>query len=379
VIAAHTPVQRPRDARLLIVDASGRIRHSARDAFVGLLKPHDLVIANDAATLPASLHGRHAPSGAVVEVRLAGRPSLALEFERASARPRQSGSERVAAEAGRSLLTADVHRFVAVVFGAGDFRTRTEDRPLPPKLAPGDRLELGPLSATVESLLDHPRLVSLRFDGAARDIWAGLATHGRPIQYAHVPAPLALWDVWTPIAAMPVAFEPPSAGFVLDWASIRAMHRRGVAFATLTLAAGISSTGDPDLDRRLPFDEPYRIPASTAAAIHEARRQGGRVVAIGTTVVRALEHAASGDGVQAGEGVANQRLGPASELRVVDAILSGTHEPDSSHYQLLRAFADDVTLADATAALEASGYRTHEFGDSVFVERRNRVVRQIAA
>jgi S-adenosylmethionine:tRNA ribosyltransferase-isomerase len=242
------------------------------------------------------------------------------------------------------------------------------------------RTALGPLSATVESLLDHPRLVSLRFDGAARDIWAGLATHGRPIQYAHVPAPLALWDVWTPIAAMPVAFEPPSAGFVLDWASIRAMHRRGVAFATLTLAAGISSTGDPDLDRRLPFDEPYRIPASTAAAIHEARRQRGRIVAIGTTVVRALEHAAGRDGVvPPGEGVANQRLGPASELRVVDAILSGTHEPDSSHYQLLRAFADDVTLADATAALEASGYRTHEFGDSVFVERRNRVVRQVAA
>jgi S-adenosylmethionine:tRNA ribosyltransferase-isomerase len=353
VIAAHTPVQRPRDARLLIVDAFGRIRHSARDAFVGLLKPHDLVIANDAATLPASLRGRHTPSGVVVEVRLAGRASLD---------------------------TVDVHRFVAVVFGAGNFRSRTEDRPPPPKLAPGDRLELGPLSATVESLLDHPRLVSLRFDGTAHDIWAGLARHGRPIQYAHVPTPLALWDVWTPIAAMPVAFEPPSAGFVLDWASIRAMHRRGVAFATLTLAAGISSTGDVELDRRLPFDEPYRIPASTAAAIHDARGQGGRVVAIGTTVVRALEHAAARDGaVHPGEALADQRVGPASELRVVDAILSGTHEPDSSHYQLLRAFADDATLADATAALEASGYRTHEFGDSMFVERRNRVVRQVAA
>jgi len=353
VIAATTPVQRPRDARVLIVDACGRIRHSARDAFVGLLHPHDLVIANDAATLPASLHGRHAASGAGVEVRLAGRASLDA---------------------------ADVHRFMAVVFGAGDFRTRTEDRPLPPKLAPGDRLELGALSATVESMLDHPRLVSLHFDGPARDIWAGLAAHGRPIQYAHVPAPLALWDVWTPIAAVPVAFEPPSAGFVLDWASIAAMKRRGVAFATLTLAAGISSTGDVELDRRLPFDEPYHIPASTAAAILEARRQGGRVVAIGTTVVRALEHAAARDGVvHPGEALANQRLGPASSLRVVDAILSGTHEPDSSHYQLLRAFADDATLADASAALEASGYRTHEFGDSMFVERRNRVVRQVAA
>jgi S-adenosylmethionine:tRNA-ribosyltransferase-isomerase (queuine synthetase) len=353
VIAAQAPVQRPRDARLLIIDAHGHIRHAARSGFVELLNPHDLVIANDAAPLPASLHGQHAASGAVVEVRLAGRASLD---------------------------TADVHRFVAVVFGAGDFRTRTEDRPLPPELAPGDRLELGSLSATVESLLDHPRLVSLHFDGPARDIWAGLAAHGRPIQYAHVPAPLALWDVWTPIAAMPVAFEPPSAGFVVDWASIRAMQRRGVVFATLTLAAGISSTGDAELDRRLPFDEPYRISASTAAAILEARRQGGRVTAIGTTVVRALEHAAARDGVvHPGEALANQRLGPASSLRAVDAILSGTHEPDSSHYQLLRAFADDATLADAAAELDAHAYRTHEFGDSIFIERRNRLVSQVAA
>src|SRR5262245_39833616 len=352
MISANEPVQRPRDARLLIVDAFGHMRQIARSGFVELLNPHDLVIANDAATLPASLHGRHAPSGAVVEVRLAGRATLDA---------------------------ADVHRFVAVVFGAGDFRTRTEDRLPPPTTAPGDRLELGPLSATVESLLDHPRLVSLRFDGAARDIWAGLASHGRAIQYAHLPAPLALWDVWTPIAAMPVAFEPPSAGFVLDWASIRAMQRRGVAFATLTLAAGISSTGDAELDRRLPFDEPYRIPASTAAAILQARRQGGRVVAIGTTGGRAPEHAAARDGVvHSGDGLATQRVGPASSLRVVDAILSGTHEPDSSHYQLLRAFAGDAALAAATAALEALEYRTHEFGDSVLIERRNRMVRAAA-
>jgi len=353
VIAAATPAQRPRDARLLIVDAHGHIRHAARNGFIALLNRHDLVVANDAATLPASLHGRHASRGAEIEVRLAGRASLAA---------------------------ADVHRFLAVAFGAGDFRTRTEDRPPPPSLAPGDRLELGPLSATIESLVDHPRLIWLRFDGSAREIWAGLAQHGRPIQYAHVPTALELWDVWTPIAGTPAAFEPPSAGFALDWASIRTMRERGVAFATVTLAAGISSTGDPALDRRLPFDEPYRIPDATAAAIRDARRRGGRIVAIGTTVVRALEHAAARDGVvHPGEGLANQRLGPASELRVVDAILSGTHEPDSSHYQLLRAFADDATLAEVTAALDAHAYRTHEFGDSIFIERRDRAVRRVAA
>jgi len=71
--------------------------------------------------------------------------------------------------------------------------------------------------------------------------------------------------------------------------------------------------------------------------------------------------------VRAGDALADQRLGPSSRLRLVHAVLSGTHEPSSSHYQLLRAFLDEGTLAAASAALEASGYRTHEFGDSVLV------------
>jgi len=89
--------------------------------------------------------------------------------------------------------------------------------------------------------------------------------------------------------------------------------------------------------------------------------------------VRALEQAAARDAVvRAGEGVATERIGPTSRLRVVDAILSGTHEPGSSHYELLRAFADEATLRRADRELEAGGYRTHEFGDSVLIERRAR-------
>ena len=108
-------------------------------------------------------------------------------------------------------------------------------------------------------------------------MWEGLARHGRPIQYAHMTAPLALWDVWTPIAGLPAAFEPPSASFALDWESLRAMRDRGVAFATITLAAGISSTGDPALDCRLPLDEPYRI--SDAAASAGSNPSGCRLTA----------------------------------------------------------------------------------------------------
>ena len=93
------------------------------------------------------------------------------------------------------------------------------------------------------------------------------------------------------------------------------------------------------------------------------------MIAIGTTVVRALEHSAGRDGVvHAGEGIADQRIETSSRLDVVDAILSGTHEPAGSHYQMLRAFAGDETLAAVDAELERGEYRTHEFGDSVLIQ-----------
>ncbi len=342
MLAAGVAVQRPKDAKLLAVDSCGNISHRARSEFIDLLIHGDLVIANDAATLPASLSGHHQRTGRSVEVRLAGRAAL-----------------------------DDIRRFSAVIFGAGDFRTRTEDRPEPPVLRVGDRLILGALTGTVAAILDHPRFISLAFEGPSERIWEGLARHGRPIQYAHVPMPLAVWDTWTAIAAPPVAFEPPSAGFLLDWKTLELMKARGILFRTLTHAAGISSTGDKDLDALLPFDEPYRIPHSTAVAIEHSQAFGGRIIAIGTTVLRALEHAASlFDGlVPPGEYVATQKIGPGTELRIVEAIVSGTHEPGTSHYELLRAFADDETLGRIDQELNAQGYRTHEFGDSLFLQR----------
>jgi S-adenosylmethionine:tRNA ribosyltransferase-isomerase len=349
MIAANTPVQRPNDAKLLAIGPGGVLKQLPRAVWVTVLRPGDLVIANDAAVLPASLHGIHERTGASIEVRLAGRESLATE---------------------------EVGRFWAIVFGAGDYHTRTEDRPAPPVLATGDQVRLGMLLGTVEPVPAHPRLVSLTFEGSPAAIWAGLAAHGRPIQYAHVPQPLALWDVWTPIAGPPAAYESPSAGFVLDWAGLARLRERGVGFATLTHAAGISSTGDLALDRWLPFDEPYRISETTAQAIRDTRARGGRIVAIGTTVVRALEHAAAEAGdelVRSGDGIATNVIGPHTRLRVVDALLTGTHDVDTSHYQLLRAFAGDALLAQAAAALESGAYRTHEFGDSVFVEAQRQV------
>src|SRR5215218_580051 len=138
MIAADSAVQRPPDAKLLVVDSQRNLIHVPRTAFVEFLRPNDLVIANNAATLPASLSGVHQQTGKTIEVRLAGR---------------------------RSLDPMDVKSFSAIVFGEGDFHLRTEDRPLPPRLRSGDTLVLGPLHATVEELLGHPRLVSLLFNG----------------------------------------------------------------------------------------------------------------------------------------------------------------------------------------------------------------------
>jgi S-adenosylmethionine:tRNA ribosyltransferase-isomerase len=223
----------------------------------------------------------------------------------------------------------------------------------------------------VRELLGHPRLVRLELDGTPDRVWAGIAEHGRPIQYAHVPEPLALWDVWTRIAARPVAFEAPSAGFLLDWGMLGRLGERGIRFATLTHAAGISSTGDAELDRRLPLDEPYHIPESTVRAILRVRERCGRVVAIGTSTTRALESAAAwASPIRAGDGLARLRIGPGTRLRVVDAIVTGVHEPGTSHHELLRAFAADEVLARAAVALEGHGYRTHEYGDSVLVHSR---------
>ena len=332
---------REASARLLVVGADGAMSVLARGALASLFSPGDLVVANSAATLPASLSGVHRATGQAIELRLAAWVKL-----------------------------GDPTCFVAVAFGAGDHCIRTEDRAPPPPLAAEDRLALGRLEAEAERRLDHPRLLRLRFLGDRAAIFNGLAHSGKPVQYAHVAEPLKLGDVWTAVAADPIAFEPPSAGFALGWRTLGTWRRRGVRFATISLAAGLSSTGDPVLDARLPFDEAFHVPERTAAAIAKTKREGGRIVAIGTTVVRALEAAAHlGGGVAAGYGIARGRIGKGSKLAVVDSLLTGTHEPGESHFELLRAFADDLVLALMSEALDRRRFRRHEFGDSVLVER----------
>jgi S-adenosylmethionine:tRNA ribosyltransferase-isomerase len=341
---ASDPRREREGARLLVVDAHGRASHHARAELPSLLRAGDLLVVNDAATLPASLHGTHLRTGAAIEVRLAAR--LTLD-------PRE------------------IRAWRAVVFGAGDWRARTEDRPAPPALRPGDRLALGrSLRAEVSDLDGHPRLALITFEGTASAVWEGIVREGALVQYSYLRAPLALWDAQTALAGPPVAVEPPSAGFVLTFAMLERLRARGVEIASLTHAAGLSSTGDPTLDARFPLPEPYAIPDATARAIERARAGGRRVVALGTTVVRAIESAAAFDGrVHAGPGIATLRLGPERPPRAIDAIVSGMHEPGTSHHFLLEGLASRDALLRAAAEAEDRGYLAHEFGDACLIER----------
>lgn len=327
-----TARHRRADARLLVLEASsGRLHdHSVVD-LPELLQAGDLLVLNDAATLPASLPALTA-SGEAVELRLVGGPP-------------------------------DGDEWPAVLLGAGDWRTRTEDRPTPPALVPGDRVAIAGGILEAEMVSRAPlssRLLRVRFDRTGAALWRALYRAGRPVQYAYHPFDLDLWTVQTVYAGRPWAAEMPSAGRPLDWHTLGALRQRGVLLAWLTHAAGLSSTGDPAIDAALPLPERFEIPPATAAAVERARADGRRVIAVGTTVVRALESAAR-TGVLAG--MTDLVIHPDTLLRAVDGVLTGIHAPGESHYEMLGAFAPPRALAGAARHADAGGYLPHELGD----------------
>ncbi len=333
---------RPRPAeelRILVVDgASGTMRVVPSVDLAALFEPGDLLVVNDAATLPASLAGR-TTQGDDIELRL------------------------VAHIADR--------RWIGALFGSGSFRMRTEDRPAPPRVDVGDRLVFGAgLEAIVEGLRpESPRLLEIQLTVADGDpsldrIWTALYRAGRPVQYAHVPEPLALWDVQNVYAGRPWAVEMPSAGRAIRARTFIELEERGVEIASVTHAAGLSSIGDASLDALLPLPERYEVTERTWEAIARARKRRGRVVAIGTSVARALEGGAR-DGRRSG--VTDLKIGPGTRRAIVDAVLTGVHEADTSHFALLGAFAKTSVLSRALTRAEEEGLLGHELGDACLV------------
>jgi S-adenosylmethionine:tRNA ribosyltransferase-isomerase len=210
-----------------------------------------------------------------------------------------------------------------------------------------------------------PRLVQLRWSGTPAQRFATLYRVGRPIQYSYVPEPLALWDVQTVFAGRPWAVEMPSAARPLSAQLLLRLRQRGIEIGRLTHAAGLSSTGDTLIDAALPLPERYEISEATVQLIERAQRRGGRVLAVGTSVVRALEDSALRHGhVQAGLANAELVLSASTPRRVTSGLLTGIHIPGESHYQLLQAFTDADTLARSVLLAQQRGYQAHEFGEA---------------
>lgn len=157
----------------------------------------------------------------------------------------------------------------------------------------------------------------------------------------------------------------PSAGSLLSGALLNRLQARGIALGRLTHAAGLSSSGEAALDARLPLPERSRIPARLAEQVERTRERGGRVVAVGTSVVRALEDNARANRgrLAAGERIATLRLDGAYQPQVVSGVLSGVHVPGGSHYDLLAAFAPQALLAEAGRRADREGFLAHEFGE----------------
>jgi S-adenosylmethionine:tRNA ribosyltransferase-isomerase len=238
---------------------------------------------------------------------------------------------------------------------------RTRARAPYPHAPVGARLEL-PGGAQAELLArfagsERLSVARIECDAPLEDY---LRLHGQPIRYGYVPERWPLEAYQTVFALEPGSAEMPSAGRPFTAELVTELVARGVLVAPVSLHTGVSSLerGEP------PFPERYRVPATTAALVNAVHGWGGRVIAVGTTVVRALETEAAADGtLSEGRGWTSLVVTPERGLRVSDGLLTGFHEGDSSHLQLLEAAAGAELLERSYRAARAHGYRWHEFGD----------------
>ena len=313
------------DVKLLVATRhDGAIFHRRFRDLPSILAPGDLVVVNTSATLPA----------AVAAARSDGSP-LRLHFSTPAPGRDESWWVVEAREAG----------------GVRPFRELTSGESL--SLEGGGRVEIAAPFARGTRLW----LARLDLGGPAEQY---LQAHGRPIRYGYVAEEWPLETYQNVYASEPGSAEMPSAGRPFTAELITRLVASGVAVAPVTLHSGVSS---PERDEP-PFPERFSVPDSTARLVNATHDWGGAVIAVGTTVVRALETVAAPDGtVEAGEGWTGLVITRERGIRAVDGVLTGWHEPRASHLDLLEAAAGRELLERSYEAALEHGYLWHEFGD----------------
>lgn len=348
--------------RLMVIDRAARsVEHGRFDEIGRWLRRGDLLVVNTSRTLPSAIAARRA-DGSIVQLRPCVRRHL---------RPGEFTG-----------APAPLHPAVGLNGNGGAPIGEEWDalavQPQPPHanvpLEPGEPLRFGGAAASVLGRrADIPFLWRIR---VAADGVTLLSDLGEPIRYSYVPEPVDATHYQTVYAARPGSAEPPSAGRPFTWELLRSLGDRGVGLAEVVLHTGLSSFQDDDFDAEHHlYEEWYEVPAATVAAIAEMRVAAAvasvwsapRVVAVGTTVVRALETVARDGVLRAGRGWTDLAIRAGHRMRAVDALLTGFHEPQASHFDLLLAFVDEPLLAHAYAEAVKRGYLWHEFGDATLI------------
>ncbi len=324
-LEAHAPPEArglERDeVRMLVTErASGRVADRRARDLPDVLAPGDLLVINTSATIPAALRAARA-DGTELDLHVS------------------------------TALPDSDHRLVELRRDGASFRGAHA----------GERLALpgGGVAALCASYLGGARLwvAELRLPAPLE---AYLAQHGRPIRYRHIDGDWPLDAYQTVYATEPGSAEMPSAGRPLSERVLTALVARGIAVAPIVLHAGVSSLEAGEA----PGPEWFRVPDATARLVEASHEGAGRVIAVGTTVVRALESVVSGDGrVAACAGWTRLVIAPDRGVCAVDGLLTGWHEPESSHLDLLRAVGGAELVERSYRAALERGYLWHEFGD----------------
>jgi len=325
--ANRPPEQRglARDQVRLLVATPDGLAHARFADLPRLLRPGDLLVVNTSATLPAAVAGSYGTAGPA-------RP-VTVHFST----PLDDGTWLV------ELRGADLGRF------------RDAE--------PGQTVAL-PAGASVTLLARYPERDADRLWLAtvtAGDVPGYLAGHGQPVRYSYVPGRWPLADYQTVFSRDPGSAEMPSAGRPLTARLVTDLIAAGVAIAPVTLHTGVGSLEAGEA----PLPERFDVPAPTAALVNLTRAAGHRVVAVGTTVTRALESAAGPDGeLRPRRGWTSLVLGAGRPARAVTGLVTGWHDPEASHLSLLEAVAGRALVTAAYAEADRHGYLGHEFGDS---------------
>jgi S-adenosylmethionine:tRNA ribosyltransferase-isomerase len=313
-----------RDRVRLLVATDRHVKHARFFELGRFLRAGDLLVVNTSATLPAAIDGRR----------------------------NDHDNQPVVVHFSTGL---DNGSWIVELRSAPDAATPILDA------VGGERVGLsGGGILTLRGPATDGRLWRATVDVADKSVAEFLARHGRPIRYGYVHGRWPLAHYQTVFAAEPGSAEMPSAGRPFTTELVTRLVSAGIRIAPVVLHTGVSSL-EP---HEPPQPERFDVPQATADIVTWSRRNSDRVIAVGTTVVRALESAAATNGdVKAAGGWTGLVLGPERSARVVDGLITGLHAPDASHLLLLEAVAGPALVRRAYDAALEHHYLWHEFGD----------------